>query len=265
MILVFSSCEKMVTNIDPPKAEKELVMFSFLSPEDTVVKVELSYSSPVFGTNSFNEIEYIKNAFVTVQSSIGEIDTLKFNSNFNSYFGNSNFKLTPGLEYTVKAEYQGKSATGKTIIPLETVKIDTIETLKSIGPQGEGLIKIKTTWQDPGSNGLYYRAYSEQLYSSGGNPEFAYGICSEFISNAGKLNKKLVSTCETNYYDGGSNSTSFNIVLLTTDIHYYEYHRRRVNYFGDDPFSEPIPQYLNVKGGIGVIASYRKVITKITP
>lgn len=264
MIFIFSSCEKMVTNIDPPKAEKELVMFSFLSPEDTIVRVDLSYSSPVFGTSSFGETEYISNALVTIQSNTGETDTLVYQSNYQAYFANKSFVILPGLEYTIRAEYLGKVAIGKTTVPTEKIKIDTIETLKSVGQQGEGLIKIKTTWQDPGNLGMYYRAYSEQLYDFGGGSIEAYGICSEFLSNSGKQNKKMVNTCETNYYEGGSGIKKFNIVLLTTDNHYYEYHRRRVNYFGDDPFSEPIPQYLNVKGGIGVVASYRKELKQLS-
>jgi hypothetical protein len=59
-------------------------------------------------------------------------------------------------------------------------------------------------------------------------------------------------------YDFGGNNTGFNVYLLNTDIHYYEYHKRRLNYYGDDFFSEPVQQYSNVIGGLGVVCSYRK-------
>jgi hypothetical protein len=256
------SCDKLVTNIDPPKTEKELVMFSFLSPEDTAVKVELSYSSPVFGTTSFGEVEYIKDAIVTISEDGGRLDTLVYNLNDGLYSLSGNNIIKPGKTYQVTSIYEGKKAVGSTTIPTVIVTIDTVNILEAPSSNGEMLSKVKTTWKDPGQNGLFYRVYNEQVYSFGGGDSSSYGACSDFISNFGKENNKFTSVCEIGSNWIGSENILLNVYLLTTDKHYYEYHRRRVNYFGDDPFSEPIPQYANVKGGIGVIASYRK--TKIT-
>jgi hypothetical protein len=262
----FVSCDKLVTNIEPPKTEKQLVLFAFLSPEETTITAELSYSSPVFGTSNFGEVDYIPNALVVISNNDGNSDTLIYNSVSKAYESLSAFKIEPGKTYKIKATYDGKSAEGTTAVPNQLVLIDTIEVLKSVGSQGENKIKIKTIWDDPGVKGLYYRIYNEQEYSFGSGEKSAYGVCSEFISNAGKENKRMNSICESSYFnDGGSGSNSINIYLLTTDIHYYEYNRRRVNYFGDDPFSEPVPQYMNVKGGLGVVSSFRRTKIGIKP
>lgn len=262
----FVSCDKLVTNIEPPKTQKELVLFAFLSPEETTISAELSYSSPVFGTDNFGEVDYISNALVMISNNEGNSDTLVYNSVNKAYECQSAFKIVPGKTYKIKASYDGKSAEGTTSVPDQLVLIDTIEVLKSVGSQGESRIKIKTIWDDPGLKGLYYRTYNEQEYSFGPGEKSAYEVCSEFISNSGKENKRLNSICESSYFsDGGSVSNSINIYLLTTDIHYYEYSKRRVNYFGDDPFSEPVPQYMNVKGGLGVVSSFRRTKIQIKP
>ncbi len=260
------SCDRLVTNIEPPKSEKQLVLFAFISPEETNISVELSYSSPVFGTDNFGEVDFISKALVVISNNEGNSDTLKYNSTNSNYESQSSFKIEPGKTYKIKASYDGKSAEGTTSVPDQLVLIDTIEVLKSVGSQGDSRVKVKTIWDDPGVKGLYYRIYNEQEYSFGPVEKSAYQICSEFISNSGKENKRLNSICESSYFnDGGSGSNSINIYLLTTDIHYYEYSRRRENYFGDDPFSEPVPQYMNVKGGLGVVSSFRRTKVQIKP
>ncbi len=262
----FGSCDRLVTNIDPPKAEKELVLFAFISPEASAITAELSYSSPVFGTNNLGEIDFISNAIVIISNNEGNSDTLKYDSTKKSYESQTAYKIEPGKTYKIRASYDGKIAEGITTVPIQAVAIDTIDVLKFIGPEGESKIKIKTNWDDPGKDNYYYRSYIEHVSDTRSGEKYAYEVCSEFISNSGKEGKKLNSICESYYYDdNGSNTRSMYVYLLTTDIHYYEYNRRRVNYYGDDPFSEPVPQYMNVKGGLGVVSSYRMTKLEIRP
>jgi hypothetical protein len=262
----FGSCDRLVTNIDPPKAEKELVLFAFLSPEASNITAELSYSSPVFGTNNLGEIDFISNAIVIISNTEGNSDTLKYDSTKKAYETQSAFKIEPGKTYKIRASFDGKNAEGTTTVPNLAVEIDTIDVFKFIGSEGESKIKIKTNWDDPGNDKFFYRSFIEQVNNTGSGEKYAYEVCSEFISNSGKEGKKMNSICESYYYDDGSSSTrTMNVYLLTTDIHYYEYNRRRVNYYGDDPFSEPVPQYMNVKGGLGVVSSYRMTKLEIRP
>lgn len=262
----FGSCDRLVTNIDPPKAEKELVLFAFISPEASTITAELSYSSPVFGTNNLGEIDFISNAIVIISNNEGNSDTLKYDSTKKAYESQTAYKIEPGKTYKIRASYDGKIAEGITTVPNQAVAIDTIDVLKFIGPEGESKIKIKTNWDDPGNDKYYYRSYIEHVSDTRSGEKYAYEVCSEFISNSGKEGKKMNSICESYYYDdSGSNIKSMYVYLLTTDIHYYEYNRRRVNYYGDDPFSEPVPQYMNVKGGLGVVSSYRMTKLEIRP
>ncbi len=51
------------------------------------------------------------------------------------------------------------------------------------------------------------------------------------------------------------------IYLLTTDRHYYEYHRSLSRYQFTTGLEDPVKIYSNVKGGLGIFASYRQFRT----
>jgi hypothetical protein len=52
-------------------------------------------------------------------------------------------------------------------------------------------------------------------------------------------------------------SAFLRIYLLSTDKPYYDFHKSLENYsLGDTPFAEPSFVYSNVKGGLGIFASY---------
>jgi hypothetical protein len=52
-------------------------------------------------------------------------------------------------------------------------------------------------------------------------------------------------------------SAFLRIYLLNTDKPYYDFHKSLENYsLGDYPFTEPSFLYSNVKGGLGIFASY---------
>ena len=103
----------------------------------------------------------------------------------------------------------------------------------------------------------------EELKSLNPGDSNAFSIGDKMFSDTNKDGEILSDKFE--YYDYGfaGNTPTFNAYLVNTDIHYYEYHRRRLNYFGDDPFSEPLQQYSNVKGGLGVVCSFRKTMLRV--
>ncbi|WP_373512620.1 DUF4249 domain-containing protein [Persicitalea sp.] len=53
--------------------------------------------------------------------------------------------------------------------------------------------------------------------------------------------------------------------VQNVDVPYYEFHRSLENYNGDNPFTEPSLIYTNVKGGLGVFASYNQSTKAIKP
>ncbi len=53
--------------------------------------------------------------------------------------------------------------------------------------------------------------------------------------------------------------------VMNVDVPYYEFHRSLENYNGDNPFTEPSLIYTNVRGGLGVFASYNRSVKVIKP
>jgi hypothetical protein len=144
-------------------------------------------------------------------------------------------------------------------VPSSVIEFDKI-TSQELGKssQGENHFLFSIKWTDEPSVQNYYRIYLEEkrlLFSD----TIAYTVGDKVISD--NKTQGMVMTDDFDYYVynfEGADILSYYGYLLNTDIHYYEYHRRRINYYGDDPFSEPAPQYSNVSGGFGVICSFRK-------
>ncbi|MCA0428605.1 MAG: DUF4249 domain-containing protein [Bacteroidetes bacterium] len=254
-----SSCEKLVTNIDPPKTEKKLVLFTFLSPEEKI-RVDLSWSRPVFGSGSSSDIVYEPGAEVVLSSSEGLVDTLVFDEIKQYYYSSKGSLIKPGVTYTVSAKKGAVQVKGSTTIPVNPIPLSLVDYQRVYDPNSGTRIRIKSEWKDPGNEVYYYRTYNEFTFISDFSGDTtAYELCGKYVQNTGKEGEMLVNTCES--YDNswqGSTKTWIGAYLLTCDKAYYEYHRRRENYYGDDPFSEPFPQYSNVEGGLGVVASFRK-------
>ncbi|MDQ3395328.1 MAG: DUF4249 domain-containing protein, partial [Bacteroidota bacterium] len=63
------------------------------------------------------------------------------------------------------------------------------------------------------------------------------------------------------YYDDlkEEEEISGQLFLLSSDKHYYEYHRTvKESYNNENPFAEPILMYTNIKGGLGVFSAFNR-------
>jgi len=57
-LLMLTSCEEIVTNVkNLPKIEPKLVISSFISPQDTFIKVTVSSSTPILGDHANENID----------------------------------------------------------------------------------------------------------------------------------------------------------------------------------------------------------------
>lgn len=272
LIVLLTSCEKLVDDVEPPKIASKLVLFAFLSPEDSIVKVEVSRSRPIFGRNSTgNPLAYVSDAIVTVTDQNGQRVNLNYVDSVNGYLvGKAQYTIQPGQTYKVVAQVGNELVTGETTVPLQTVQFTSVTYRKIFTPNQNssyfGPVYIYTyKWQDEPANGNFYRvSVDSRMFSliyNGPNDidsvENYYNICNSIWDDASKNGQQLTGTCEDYAYYGVEGDT-VGFTLLNTDIHYAEYHKRRLNYFGEDPFSEPVQQYSNVSTGLGIVSSFRK-------
>jgi hypothetical protein len=265
-----SACEKTITNVDLPKTDPQLVLFGFISPESDVIKIELSISKPVFGGNK-NINSKVTDAIVTITNDGGQSIVIPYNDSANAYFVSSlNYPIEPNRTYTVLAQTTTKKVKASCTVPPNIIPILELSSRK-VG-DGENYDQpayvISYKWNDKPNEKNYYRVISGVTLSSNMDWYYDSEICNDMYDDASYDGKTISTNCEVYPYqlnqDHQSSQKEVKIYLLNTDIHYYEYHRRRENYYGDDPFSEPFPQYSNVEGGLGVFCSYRSALQSIT-
>ncbi|TAE82844.1 MAG: DUF4249 family protein [Bacteroidetes bacterium] len=127
VIAISSACEKIVTNVDVPKVESQMVLFGFISPEEDNIRVELTLSKPIFASNSgngLNAFEPITDANVIITNENGQAVTLNFADSINAYqVSQSVYKIEPGKTYTITAVSPTRSVKAMCTVPIDTVSL----------------------------------------------------------------------------------------------------------------------------------------------
>lgn len=262
--LVQSACRREAT-VEAPKVDPLPVMFSFLSPESSDSRVTLTMSKPVFGKVINDGYPPISVAVVTIADQNGKTDTLSFDANKGYYVvDQAIYPILPGYTYTVSAAWDRYKVSGVTTIPVDVADLDSLKS-EELGETSWGQMQyqISFKWKDIIGKTNYYRVVLEEVFFQTFGDTVASGYGDKVYSDKNKDGVEFSDRMDYYYNDFGGPVTDLTIYLLHSDIHYYEFHRRRINYFGEDPFSEPSPQYNNVTNGLGVVASYRKSTRKV--
>ncbi len=263
VLVILSSCKEKLAEIELPKGDAKLVVFCFLSPDDSTVDVEVTRSAPIYGNSTNVGDLNVYNAVVTISDTLGHTITVPFNAAAQKYrISQTLFPILPGLKYTVSASGMGKNVSASTTVPTTIINFDKAEAKLISNTTEDGKqYAVTISWKDEPGKVNYYRIHLEAPTAGGlGSDTFPGGFADAVYKDEQKDGGSFAD--EYDYYQWNNdpihNTQKVYLYLLNTDIHYYEYHRRRLNYFGDDPFSEPFQQYSNVDGGLGVVSSFRK-------
>jgi hypothetical protein len=260
--VILASCEKIVTDVDIPKVDPQLALFGFISPEEQATKVQLTISRPVFGEKR-GVYKFVTDAVVTITNDGGQSAQLFYTDSNNAYnISKWQFPIEPGRTYTITASSGKYRVKASCSVPADMVSFSDVS-YQRLGGSGSDApaFRYLYKWNDlPGRQNYYRTSIESYLYGTGGF--YKQEICTQMYNDESEDGKTLGGNCEDYDYSGGQTRT-VDFYLLNTDVHYYEYHKRRLNYYGEDPFSEPFPQYSNVEGGLGVFCSYRKTIRSI--
>ncbi|WP_019988719.1 DUF4249 domain-containing protein [Rudanella lutea] len=125
LIPLFFSCDSLRNEVDPDRINREagkLVIASFISPQDSVLTVQVNRSVPVLGQS--NTILDVTNASVTISDG-ARVVALQYAANYrrqaiNLYWTNArNLPILPGKTYTLSVSTpQGEKATAQCTIPV---------------------------------------------------------------------------------------------------------------------------------------------------
>lgn len=252
--LGFSACEKDA-DVELPVVESKLVISSFISPEDTIVKVGVTISQPLY--NNSNSNQYSAVSYATVQITNGTtVQTMAYNADKNYYFVSAAiFPITVGTTYNLTVSTpDGKNANASTSIPAQNATL--IYTAEAVNNQSNGdTYAFRTEWNDiPGAEDYYRLVYYDR---------FVYDfdtIYQEAFSNNFSDKDKDGTTMKEQfeiYAYSGAGFSNGELHLIHASKEYYLYHKKLTEAaFSGGPFSEPVQMYSNINGGYGVFAGY---------
>ncbi|MBK9511353.1 MAG: DUF4249 domain-containing protein [Cytophagaceae bacterium] len=314
------SCETIIDEIDPskfPGLEQKLVMASFICPQDTVLRVFLSKSLPIYseipkyepvkvlGSSGdsmlyYRNIIYVKNALVEISDGVTKGI---FTMNPTNYeYELRGYKIVPGKTYTLKATVENFKVEATATVPKEVPEIENLKitqfTTFNQGFRADTVNGFKMTfdWKDLPNQENYYKLFAEYSNYQKYPKEFAavtnhIGIIknySSFFWNKSELNDeedlisdnlvdgKTIYSPTGQGYEGFSTYCNnngcfkseilknmpqlFDIQLwnISKEMYLYMKSVRQSSGASDNPFSEPVPVFTNVKNGLGCFAAYNK-------
>lgn len=258
---VYTACEEYDADIDIPTSEPKLVLTAFLSPRDTETYIFVNKTLPTLG-NSENQDPFLSNATVILSDGVF-FDTVQYNNDAQCYI--TKRIVESGKTYNVKAIYGDLQAEANCTVLTEQV-LDFNYTLDSIVQNGFVKYIVKLEWNDSVATipQTYYRTDVELQY-----------FVLDTIFNFGSQN--LITKSAKTMRGTGFN-TDMSIVYESTfvprnsikfiDMHLFmvdeDYYKFEISDKGNSSFInyESKNVYSNVKGGLGIVASYNNYVLK---
>jgi hypothetical protein len=246
----------------------KLVLHSFISPSDSVIKVHVSTTKNIYGNLS----DYPDSLPVNMTLVDGD-HFIPFNHTDSSGFCYLSYRVAPGKTYKIIATCAGyPDATGTCTIPMPkaiNMAIDTV-TESFSDPYGHtySWSVINLTFRDIAYEKNYYCVYGSMVVTNkNGTDSLPLSIKDNPIDASNKLlsDQSLDGQMMTTTFqhskpvDTTIYSQLYKIYIAETDEHYYKFHSSLSNYYsGHNPFIEFSPVYSNIKGGYGIFCSYVK-------
>ncbi len=275
-LLVFTSCENMVTDVEAPPSDPKIVVTGFISPDNEFNRIRVYMSRPLYSTYSTSagypgesSTEY-KDATVVLSDGINTV-TIDYSGDLNGYsVDQADFPIVKGTTYYLKVTAPGGFlAESSCTVPVDSPPDIEVTSIDSTNDFGNKTIQITGRYKDIEGTGHNYSvsvgtmstwnwngnddAYFEKIGFQNGE----YYITDEFNDN------QFFAFKTYEHYLQTVNSNKIYLFLALTDIDFYNYHKGMDNYEGDNPFSEPTPIYSNITGGVGIFAAYNQKIIEI--
>lgn len=265
-LVLFLSCTKEA-KVKLPETKPLPVVYSYISPTDTVIRLKLMLSSPVFSSNQIDVLAPVSDGDVRISSSQGTAQLI-FNTNTQYYeLQASSYPIVAGQTYkmTVRTS-NGDIATAETQVPVTNVPINSV-TVETIPESYQTSDRIKAFFTDETNSVNYYRIAASHCFVHNGQTDTLINDTQitelysdvnhngESSSLAGRFYQGIDSTeyYSTEYYD---------VFLYNCSESYYNFYKSLKNYSGIGisfpPPAEPTLMYTNVKGGFGCFGAYTR-------
>lgn len=259
------SCEKEA-NIALPVYSPQLVVHSFICPDDTIITVNVSVTLGIFGPDTVileNEETFPRHLPAKVLLIDGDTE-VQFSPRDDKGLCYAKHKIEAGKEYKLLVQCEGyPDASAVCKVPELNDLAISLDTVVQVFNTPYGIYQVNkflVNFTDVGSESNYYSIYGvskgsdyiSQIYID--EPEEDSDSDSKMIDYMSDklMNGKTISTVF-GFYE----SDTLEAFILETDEHYYKYHTSLERYEDSDQvFTEFSPVYTNFKNGFGIFASY---------
>jgi hypothetical protein len=270
--LLLSSCEQLISEIDAPQTEPKLVVYSVISPQDSVIEVKVHKSNPLFSNVNYqsydNRFPPVINATVLLNGE-GQSVTIPYDEEFEAYhIDRSAINIKMGGYYEIKVMAPGFSQVAAECTVPEQMPPD-LEITGTGLTEETGMVEwyFEFRFKDiPGighkylvnASVIHYDPWMEESYNY--FPGFKQGnhLISDKLNDGSYFNYKTYPIVP-QYLDTNNIWISLSII----DENYYQYVQSVYNFQNDNPFSEPTPIYSNIEGGLGVFAGMNSILKAV--
>ncbi len=285
LLIVSWSCTKTL-DFEEAETDQQIVINSIISPDSSFSAVILRSRSVLFD-HPYILVPNVPLNLYEDGSLIREI------SSENGFYRIPDFKPQAGKTYRLATQVDGKELEATTSIP-QKVEIVSVDTTTVQDEWGYGQLNFKITFDDPetedyyrlvvmrdvlskstwGDSIVYYRNYSQvgfdtddpvfkTLYNNFGDNEMdmgpynRYNLFSDVNFNGREHSIQFnVSSFYGGYQDVVYNKYEIHLLKMSEEFFNYLKYLNLYDYYSDDPFSEPVPVYSNVKNGTGIFCGY---------
>ncbi len=285
-----ASCGSLVQPVNPKiltASEAKLVVHSYISPQDTAIIVKIERSNPVVGIETAvgSSTYAIADAVVTMSNGTTNV-TIPYIKTTNEFrISASKLPIVVGKTYSLQIKMSNGQLVEATCKVPEAVKIKEwkLDSLPANGRNNNnkgGFDKgARLIWQDPAGTGNFYRVqgayYLQYQTQISGQAATTNYYQSAFSMRESRKATELFNDTKTdgslfasgigrfpNIVLGSSGATNVKVrielILISCDEGYYNYHKSLENYSGNNPFSEPTLVSSNITGGLGCFGAYNQ-------
>ncbi|MFY7829112.1 MAG: DUF4249 domain-containing protein [Flectobacillus sp.] len=248
------------------------IVTAFLSPQDTIHTVTLYHTRPAAGNNPYATWEQnVSKSTVTLSNGTQTVKLIP-DSFLTGVFkiSSKNFKVESGKTYYLNVStFDGKKVEANCTIPTGVVDTTSIAYQLVSGNPSNMNTSYLISWKDIPNQVNYYAVYTiselqdlTKKTAEINNERYLHGI--DDVEKDGLTVGTQESLLLTKPNSPAKDRLYiWQVQVLNTDIHFYKFHKdyEIAKQADENPFSEPVMLYSNIKGGFGVMAGYTKAVT----
>jgi hypothetical protein len=241
----------------------------FISPQDSLIRVTLTNSRPIYSTQKSNFPYIIKNAEVKISIN-GASATVPFINDSAGYQLNTKFfPIKEGEKYSLEVSIpDGRKLSSETIVPSKKPEDVNFKITRTVNDSNLYFIDVKydveISWKDIIGEKNTYRSLVYSFTATKNSTDTNTFLVSEEYKSDELGDGLTIKVNSENFAGYSTDSLSSDIptyagtmaYLIVGNDDYTKYHKDLSRFQDMNPFSEPTINFSNIQNGIGCFGAY---------